>query len=154
MSMVGGIGGQGGALATWLRQFDANVRGALATLLRPPRSPMQWPTLGLLALATVVAVAAIYGTMLALDLPLLNAARRLPAAVIDAFNEFDVVEAVDPVLAEIEPAGDEGELPLAAFAVRLGFVFTAVAVPGLFVAIVKRLIGRARPFVVGEDVWA
>ena len=36
---------------------------------------------------------------------------------------------------------------LAAFAVRLGFVFTAIALPGLFVTIVKRLIGRARPFV-------
>ena len=36
---------------------------------------------------------------------------------------------------------------LAAWAVRLGFVFTAIALPGLFVTIVKRLIGRARPFV-------
>jgi undecaprenyl-diphosphatase len=166
MSMVDGIGGQGGALGSWLRQLDANVRGALATLLRPPRSPMQWPTFGSLALATVVAVAAIYGTMLALDLPLLNAARRLPAAVIDAFNEFTDFGKSGWFL---WPTGlllltlallDSPALPraargtLAAFAVRLGFVFTAVAVPGLFVAIVKRLIGRARPFVVGEDVWA
>ena len=37
---------------------------------------------------------------------------------------------------------------------RLGFVFTAIALPGLFVTIVKRLIGRARPFVGGDDVWA
>jgi len=166
MSMVGGIGGQGGALGSWLRQLDANVRGALATLLRPPRSPMQWPTLGLLALATVVAVAAIYGTMLALDLPLLNAARRLPAAVIDAFNEFTdfgksgwflwptglLLLALALLDSPALPRAARGTL--AAFAVRLGFVFTAVAVPGLFVAIVKRLIGRARPFVVGEDVWA
>jgi membrane-associated phospholipid phosphatase len=41
-------------------------------------------------------------------------------------------------------------LMLAAFAVRLGFVFAAIALPGLFVTIVKRLIGRARPFVGGE----
>jgi undecaprenyl-diphosphatase len=39
---------------------------------------------------------------------------------------------------------------LAAFAVRLGFVFAAIALPGLFVTIVKRLIGRARPFIGGE----
>jgi undecaprenyl-diphosphatase len=45
-------------------------------------------------------------------------------------------------------------LVLAAVAVRLGFVFTAIAVPGLFVATVKRLIGRARPLVDGNDIWA
>ena len=43
---------------------------------------------------------------------------------------------------------------LAAISVRLGFVFAAIAIPGLFVAIVKRLIGRARPFVAGEDAWS
>ena len=36
------------------------------------------------------------------------------------------------------------------FTVRLGFVFAAIALPGLFVTIVKRLIGRARPFIGGE----
>jgi undecaprenyl-diphosphatase len=38
--------------------------------------------------------------------------------------------------------------------VRLGFVFTAIAVPGLLTNILKRVIGRARPFVRGDDVWA
>ena len=41
-------------------------------------------------------------------------------------------------------------LVLAALAVRLGFVFAAVALPGLVVTIVKRMIGRARPFVGGS----
>jgi len=40
---------------------------------------------------------------------------------------------------------------LAALAVRFGFLFLAVGVPGLFVAIVKRLIGRARPYVDHPD---
>jgi membrane-associated phospholipid phosphatase len=40
---------------------------------------------------------------------------------------------------------------LAALAARIGFLFLAIAVPGLFVAIVKRLIGRARPTVGGHD---
>jgi membrane-associated phospholipid phosphatase len=165
MSMVGGIG-RGGALGSRLRQLDANVRGAVATLLRPPRSTMPWPAPGRLAVATLVAAVAVYVTMLALDLPLLHATRRLPAAVIDAFNEFTDLGKSGWFL---WPTGllllalalfDSPALPrsargtLAAFAVRLGFVFTAVAVPGLFVTIVKRLIGRARPFVVGEDVWA
>jgi undecaprenyl-diphosphatase len=39
---------------------------------------------------------------------------------------------------------------LAAVAVRAGFLFAAIAAPSLFVTIVKRLIGRARPFV-GEQ---
>jgi membrane-associated phospholipid phosphatase len=44
---------------------------------------------------------------------------------------------------------------LAGLGARLGFVFLAVGLPGLFVSIVKRLIGRARPFVGGhEDPFA
>ena len=38
---------------------------------------------------------------------------------------------------------------MAAFMVRVGFVFLAVGAPGLFVTIVKRVIGRARPMVDG-----
>jgi membrane-associated phospholipid phosphatase len=40
---------------------------------------------------------------------------------------------------------------LSAIAARFWFLFLAIAVPGLFVAIVKRLIGRARPTVGGHD---
>lgn len=36
---------------------------------------------------------------------------------------------------------------LTALAARFGFLFLAIGVPGLFVTVVKRLIGRARPFV-------
>jgi undecaprenyl-diphosphatase len=39
---------------------------------------------------------------------------------------------------------------LAAIAVRLGFLFVAIALPGLVFTIVKRLIGRARPLVEGS----
>ena len=56
-------------------------------------------------------------------------------------------------------AADSAALPdfsrhvLAAISIRIGFIFMAIAVPGLFVAVIKRLIGRARPFVAGEDAW-
>jgi membrane-associated phospholipid phosphatase len=44
---------------------------------------------------------------------------------------------------------------LAALAARFGFLFLAIGVPGLFVTIVKRLIGRARPYVgVYDDPFA
>jgi len=39
----------------------------------------------------------------------------------------------------------------AALGVRFGFLFVAIALPGLFTTIVKRLIGRARPYVGGYD---
>jgi membrane-associated phospholipid phosphatase len=40
---------------------------------------------------------------------------------------------------------------LLSLAARFGFLFLAIGVPGLFVTIVKRLIGRARPFVDPHD---
>jgi membrane-associated phospholipid phosphatase len=40
---------------------------------------------------------------------------------------------------------------LGALAARFAFLFLAIAVPGLFVSIVKRLIGRARPYVGAHD---
>jgi len=43
-----------------------------------------------------------------------------------------------------------GRQRLAAVMVRVGFLFTAIAVPSLFVTIVKRIIGRARPNVGGS----
>ena len=38
---------------------------------------------------------------------------------------------------------------LAAIAIRLGFLFSAIALPGLVVTVLKRLVGRARPLVGG-----
>jgi undecaprenyl-diphosphatase len=40
---------------------------------------------------------------------------------------------------------------LVALGGRFGYVFLAIGLPGLFVSIVKRLIGRARPFVGGHE---
>ena len=54
---------------------------------------------------------------------------------------FFVLAALPPVLARFQ------QRVLAAIMVRIGFLFTAIAVPGLFDTIIKRLIGRARPMV-------
>ncbi len=35
----------------------------------------------------------------------------------------------------------------------MGFLFLAIALPGLVVTIVKRIVGRARPLVAGEDAF-
>jgi undecaprenyl-diphosphatase len=46
------------------------------------------------------------------------------------------------------------QLVLAAISVRVGFLFLAIAVPGLAVSILKRIIGRGRPVVAGDDPFA
>ncbi|MGE3147901.1 MAG: phosphatase PAP2 family protein [Pseudorhodoplanes sp.] len=48
--------------------------------------------------------------------------------------------------AAVEPSRMSRDM-LSALAMRLSFLFLAVAVPGLLVAIVKRMIGRARPYI-------
>jgi membrane-associated phospholipid phosphatase len=42
---------------------------------------------------------------------------------------------------------------LAAIATRVGFVFLAVGIPGLFVSIIKRFIGRVRPSTAGPFAY-
>ena len=55
------------------------------------------------------------------------------------------------VAALVTPAlSHPSRLVVVAFTVRLGFVFAAIALPGLFATVVKRLIGRARPFIAGD----
>ncbi len=90
------------------------------------------------------------------------AARSLPPWLVAAFDEFTdfgksgwfLVPAGSLLIAIALVA--MGNMPrftrlvLAAVTVRLGFLFLAIGLPGLFVTILKRLIGRARPFVV-ED---
>ncbi len=43
------------------------------------------------------------------------------------------------------------QVVLATLTVRFGYLFLAIGVPGLFAAIVKRMIGRARPYVGPQD---
>lgn len=44
-------------------------------------------------------------------------------------------------------------LVAASLTVRVSFLFVAIAVPGVFTLMVKRLIGRARPYVTGGDAY-
>ena len=57
---------------------------------------------------------------------------------------FLLLAALPPVLTPFS------QRVLASIMVRVGFLFTAIAVPSLFVTIVKRMIGRARPYVGGS----
>jgi membrane-associated phospholipid phosphatase len=153
---------------SWWHWFQTNVRDTFATLLRARRPQALWlpqPSVRRVAILAGLAIVAVLATMLVLDAWAIAQARRLPASLVGAFSRFtDFGKSgwfLWPLgLALIALALlDSPRMPafarhvLAAWAVRLGFVFTAIAIPALFVTIVKRLIGRARPSVEGSDVW-
>jgi membrane-associated phospholipid phosphatase len=170
VSAAGGLGGpapaHGSWRESWLRQVHLTARATLATLVRAPRGPVPRPSPAQLAIGAVVAAAVLLAVMYLLDAWSVSYARALPAPLQDAARSFTHLgksqwflwptAVVLLVLAATDFPGQRrfSRGILAAWAVRLGFVFTAIALPGLFVTIVKRLIGRARPFVVGDDVWA
>lgn len=165
MSAVDESGPPANPFAAFWRRLDGNVRPAVARLGRPVRGRVPWPSYGRIALMTAGAIVAVGLTMVLLDARLTAATKLLSLGVIDAFNEFTdlgrsgwflwptavlllLIAVIDsPALTRFSRA------VLAAWAVRVGFVFAAVAVPGLFVAIVKRLIGRSRPHIAGNDSW-
>jgi len=150
-------------MAVW-RRCLSNVGIALATLTRPPRIHPKRPWLlppRQLAVAALVVVAVFLFGMLFVDARTTTAVGRLPHWVHSFFDSitdygksgwvlwplgllFLALAALPPLASRIE------QRVLAAIMVRVGFLFTAVAVPGLFDTIVKRLIGRARPLVGGH----
>jgi undecaprenyl-diphosphatase len=116
------------------------------------------------ALALVAAAVAIGAAMLVLDGWALGAQKRIPIWVIDLFNEITdygrsgwflwpsgILIIALAVLAAT--AQRFARLTIVSLIVRLEFIFIAIALPGLFVTIVKRLIGRVRPSVVGPFAY-
>ena len=166
MSAADGLGGGAAAEVSWLRQTETNIRAMIATLFRPPRRPVRWPLPGRLLTGTLLAIAVLIAIMVVLDAWSVGHARRLSGDLIAAARRFTdlgksgwflwptgialvVLAAIDsPALSRFS------RCILAAWAVRLGFVFAAIAAPSLLATVIKRLIGRARPFVAGSDVWA
>ena len=162
MTATGGV--STGAHSKRLRQFAANLLATLATLMRKPRRggtrPSSWRSLRWFVIGTIAAIAA---AMVFLDGRAVNVARSLPlwlTATFDEITDFGksgwFLMPAGFFLIVVAAAGVR-ELPrfarliLAALTVRLGFLFLAIGLPGLFVTILKRLIGRARPFVGGDD---
>jgi undecaprenyl-diphosphatase len=166
VSAADGLGTESGSVG-WLRQIEANVRGAVAVLLRSPRgNTVAWISQPRLVIATLLALAVIIASMTLLDAWSVSRARQLPAELIAAARSFtDLGKSgwflwpLGVVLLALavfhSPAVTRcSRRVLAAFAVRLEFLFLAIALPSLFATIVKRIIGRARPFVEGDNVWA
>jgi undecaprenyl-diphosphatase len=149
-------------MAVW-RRCLANIGVALAVLARPvridPKTPWLLPPRQL-AVAAVIAVVIFVLGMLFVDAPAIRAVQHLPHwahSFFDGITDygksawflwplgilFVVLAALPPIASRVQ------QRVLAAVMVRVGFLFTAIAIPGLFDTIIKRLIGRARPFVGG-----
>ena len=166
MSAINAVGDGVRAATPWLRQVGVNARATLATLFRAPRRQVPWPSAGQLTLFVAAAALAVLVAMVQIDGWSLAHVRKLPGGLVEAFNRFTdlgkggfflwPIGLVLIALAMLDtPALARGSrLVLAAWTVRLGFVFTAIALPSLFATIIKRLIGRARPFVEGNDTFA
>jgi membrane-associated phospholipid phosphatase len=133
-----------------------------AALARPPlvrTPPLPLSAFVAIILTTAVAIAVMFGV----DIAASDWAHHLPRWFIDAFEEITnfglggwflipsafVFLCLAAVAAPTLPRITQGVL--AALAARFGFLFLAVGVPGLFDTIIKRLIGRARPYVGSHD---
>ena len=149
---------------TVARRLAAHISTSIEVLLRPPRalprvsaySPRQWLIGGAVCIAIFLVL------LVFIDAASVRSVQRLPHWITWSFDQitdygksgwflwplgllFLALAALDQSrLTRVSQA------VLAAVMVRVGFLFLAISMPGLTVAIVKRMIGRARPLVGGS----
>jgi membrane-associated phospholipid phosphatase len=158
--------GSAGGVVTVARRIASNVGAWFVTLFRPPRItggqwwPL-WPMTGRLVLGAAVSLLILAATMILLDAWAITQARELPSWIRESFDQitdfgksgwflFPIGLVLLVLAAVTSPALPRfTQLVLATLVVRFGFLFIAIGLPGLFDTIIKRLIGRARPFVTG-----
>jgi len=147
-----------------MRRCVSNVVAALKLLARPVRlrPEPQWPRAPrAFAISAGVAAAVLVILMTTIDAASVRGVGHVPRWLVSVLDEitdygksgwflwplgllFLALASLPPILLPFS------QRVLAAIMVRVGFLFTAIAVPSLFVTIVKRLIGRARPLVGGS----
>lgn len=152
---------------SWFRWVRTNIAVGLLRLARAPHGNTKpiWRAYARVALGAAAAIAALVLIMVFVDVAAIKAARQAPAWLNAAFQfatEFGrsgwfliplggallaIALVASPALSRMS------QLVLAALAVRLGFLFLAIAVPGLVVTIAKRIVGRARPVIAGDDAF-
>ena len=154
--------GESAGLSALLKNMLENFAKWGAALVRPSlvRTPPLPPSAFIaITLTFIVTIAA----MFSVDAAASDWAHHLPRWFIDAFEGITnfglggwflipsafVLVCLAAVAAETLPRITQGVL--AALAARFGFLFLAVGAPGLFDTIIKRLIGRARPYVGSHD---
>ena len=142
--------------------IPVNVARWIAAMARPPRAPLPRVSPGAFAVFGVV-LAVIVASMFLFDTKAIELARREPLWLHDFADEITnygrsstflypfgiVLLVLAAVLSPWLTKMSQGVL--AALAVRFGFLFVAIGLPSLFATVIKRMIGRARPYVGGHD---
>jgi membrane-associated phospholipid phosphatase len=148
--------------SSWPQNVLRNFAQWGRVLLRAPRAKIPPPSAAAIV-AVALALIATVAAMFLIDTAASTWASGLPRWFVDVFEEITnfglagwflfpfgfIVVALAAVLSPALPRLAQGALAM--LAARFGFLFLAVAVPGLFVTVVKRLIGRARPYVGAHD---
>jgi membrane-associated phospholipid phosphatase len=163
-SVHGGRRGAGAAnLASALaRNALRNLELWSRTLAPPPPAHMLRPPSSAIA-ATIATLIAVVLSMFLLDSAASDWATQQPSWSRNIFEKITnfglggwflfpfgfILLCLAALISPALPRLTQGVLT--AFAARIGFLFLAIGVPGLFVTIVKRLIGRARPYVGSHD---
>ena len=150
------------ALAAHAQALPVNLGRWIMALLRPPRAPL--PRVGARSgVAIAVIVAVIVALMFFVDTRATEAARHLPGwlrPLADEITDYGrssvflfpvgfVLLLIAALKTPASPRMTQGVLAM--LATRFGFLFVAIGLPSLFATIVKRLIGRARPYVGAHD---
>jgi hypothetical protein len=161
MSVAGGSEEASHPLALWARHFVSILGTWIKALARPARVPAstvaflaERQRLRVGAVATVLVVIVAMGWV---DAAAIRAAEQLPSWLNETYNEItdygrsswflwpSGILILVTAAAATKATTRMSQLVLATIAVRLGFIFLAIGIPGLFVTIVKRWIGRVRP---------
>jgi undecaprenyl-diphosphatase len=145
----------------WLR---SNAADYFALFSRRPRFSVRpaWRDPLRLGAGAVLVIVIVAATMAMIDAPSVGVAQRVPewlGGVFDEVTDFGksvwilvpialMLVALALLASPALPRISRGVV--AAVAVRLGFLFLAICLPGLCFAALKRLIGRARPLVEGS----
>jgi len=152
------------------RQFVVTISVWVAALTKPPRVArskhafmVERQRLRTGAIAILLIAVALMGW--GLDSAVIKATQRFPSWIVDTFNEITDygrsswtlwpcgLLVLATAVATTAAATRMSQRVLASIAVRLGFVFFAVGVPGLLVSIGKRWIGRGRPSEAGAFAY-
>ena len=163
MSVANGFNRVDGEAMSALRRCAANMKTAVVLLARPVRvRTWLWPlALRELAIAAGIAIAVFAFLMMTTDAAAIRGVHHVPGWIVSVFREitefgksgwflwplgllFITLAALPKILTSFS------QRVLTAIMVRVGFLFAAIALPSLFVTIVKRMIGRARPMVGGS----
>jgi undecaprenyl-diphosphatase len=148
--------------ASPLRRCVSNLVASAKLIFRParvyPHQPWLWPPRKL-AIAVAIAAAVFVLGMMLIDAPAITYARTLPRWLINFFDwitDFGKsgwflwpLGVLFIALAALPPLTPISQRVLAAMMVRVGFLFWAIALPGIATNVIKQVIGRARPFVTG-----